>query len=258
MYVLLAAAGAGIEGSTYHLPSDGEGAQALTSETFAAVVGDTTQSGQTIIVEFFAPWCGHCKKLAPVWTRFADDVALDPEHSNKVKVAQVDCTANMLLCEQQGVAGFPTIKYYNDETPQLGASYEGGRESATELLSFASTLGPRCSHSRIGLCSESELEIISGYLKLSAEERKDLIDSAEAAIQKVNDEFDAAIQDLNARLRSAEKERDSTINYYHDTEFSLLQVHDSQSWSTIASISVSTTGHSEILNATLAFFVGHC
>lgn len=226
MYVLLAAAGAGIEGSTYHLPSDGEGAQALTSETFAAVVGDTTQSGQTIIVEFFAPWCGHCKQLAPVWTRFADDVALDPEHSSKVKVAQVDCTANMLLCQQQGVEGFPTIKYYNDETPQLGASYEGGRDSATQFLSFASTLGPRCSHSRMDLCSESELDIIRGYLKLSAEERKDLIDSAEADIQKVNDEFGAAIQDLNARLRSAEKERDSTINYYHDKEFSLLQVHD--------------------------------
>ena len=224
MYVLLAAAGAGIEGSKYHLPSDGEGAQALTSETFAAVVGDTTQSGQTIIVEFFAPWCGHCKQLAPVWTRFADDVALDPEHSSKVKVAQVDCTANMLLCQQQGVEGFPTIKYYNDETPQLGASYEGGRESATQFLSFASTLGPRCSHSRMDLCSESELDIIRGYLKLSAEERKDLIDSAEADIQKVNDEFGAAIQDLNARLRSAEKERDSTINYYHDKEFSLLQV----------------------------------
>ena len=90
MYVLLAAAGAGIEGTTYQLPSDGDGPQVLTTNSFGSIIDETTQSGQTIIVEFFAPWCGHCKKLAPVWTKFADDVALDPKHSNTLKVAQVD------------------------------------------------------------------------------------------------------------------------------------------------------------------------
>lgn len=226
MYVLLAATGAGIEGATYQLPSDGDGPQVLTTNTFGSIVGETTQSGQTIIVEFFAPWCGHCKKLAPVWTRFADDVALDPKHSNTLKVAQVDCTANALLCEQQGVGGYPTIKYYNAETTQLGSSYEGGRDSVAQLLSFAETLGPQCSHSHMDLCNESELEIIKGHLKRSAEERKDLLDSAEAALQKINGDFQAAVVDLNAKVRAAEKERDEVINYYHDKEFALLQVHD--------------------------------
>jgi hypothetical protein len=134
----------------------------------------------------------------------------------------------MALCKQQGVEGFPTIKYYNAETTQSGSVYEGGRESVAQLLSFAESLGPQCSHSHMDLCSESELEIIDGHLKRSAEERKDLLDSAEAAMQKINDDFRAAVEDLNARVRAAEKERDEIINYYHDNEFALLQVHDQQ------------------------------
>lgn len=211
----------------YQLPSNGEGALVLATANFADVVGGTSQSGQTVIVEFFAPWCGHCKRLAPVWSQFADAVAQhDLDHSNNLTVAQVDCTSNMLLCEQQGVKGFPTIKYYNDETGELGSSYEGERDSVAQLLSFASTLGPQCSHSRMDLCNDSELAIINNYLKLSADERTDLIDAAEASIRKINDDFDLAVQQLNARLRAAQNERDTTVQYYHDKEFALLQVND--------------------------------
>lgn len=224
-WILLSAMGVGIEGQVYRPPIENSVTH-LSSDTFADIVGDITQSEQTIIVEFFAPWCGHCKKLAPVWSQFAGEIAIDPEQNSTIKVAQVDCPANRAICDKHGVEGFPTIKYYNKDTPPLGTTYEGQRQSVEQLLDFASTLRPRCSHSRMDLCSESELGIIEGYLELSAQERKDLIDSAEEAIKKVVDEFDKAIIDLNERYSSIEKERESTINYYHDKEFTLLQVHD--------------------------------
>jgi protein disulfide-isomerase A6 len=58
------------------------------------------------IVEFYAPWCGHCQNLKPAYEKAA-------EHLNGLaKVAAVDCDddANKSLCGSMGVKGFPTLK----------------------------------------------------------------------------------------------------------------------------------------------------
>ncbi|PTB67675.1 thioredoxin-domain-containing protein [Trichoderma citrinoviride] len=65
-----------------------------------------TKSNHTSIVEFYAPWCGHCQNLKPAYEKAARNL------DGLAKVAAVDCDddANKALCGAQGVKGFPTLK----------------------------------------------------------------------------------------------------------------------------------------------------
>lgn len=90
-------------------------------ETFTA----TLEKGPAFI-KFFAPWCGHCKKLAPIWVRLAADL------KGKVTVAEVDCDANSALCSVNKIQGYPTLVYF---AKGMRSEYTGGRK-LEQLKSF--------------------------------------------------------------------------------------------------------------------------
>jgi len=89
----------------------------LVGKNFEEVV---FESGKDVFVEFYAPWCGHCKNLAPKWELLADEFA----HADNIIVAKVDSTENDTPAEIQG---FPTLVYYPAGNKE-GLKYEGGRE----------------------------------------------------------------------------------------------------------------------------------
>ncbi|XP_044758087.1 thioredoxin domain-containing protein 5 [Coccinella septempunctata] len=98
----------------------------LTAENFR----NTIQTGITFI-KFFAPWCGHCKSLAPTW----DDLNKKYEPTENIKIMKVDCTAqeNKGLCNDEKIDGFPTMYLYKDG--EKISEYTGSR-SLEDLSDF--------------------------------------------------------------------------------------------------------------------------
>ncbi|XP_058469880.1 protein disulfide-isomerase A6 isoform X2 [Solea solea] len=101
----------------------------LTNDNFDRLVLD---SGDVWMVEFFAPWCGHCKNLEPEWAAAAS--AVKEQTKGKVHLGAVDATVHQDLSSRYGVRGFPTIKIFRKgEEPE---DYQGGR-SRGDIISRA-------------------------------------------------------------------------------------------------------------------------
>jgi protein disulfide-isomerase A6 len=96
-------------------------------ENFDTIVGKIPA-----FVEFFAPWCGHCQRLAPEYEVVGDAFG---KYASRVAVAKIDCDAseNKPICNANDITGFPTLKWFSaDGTPE---SYQGGR-TADDIISF--------------------------------------------------------------------------------------------------------------------------
>lgn len=79
------------------------------------------------MVEFYAPWCGHCKRLEPEWAEAASEVK--EQTGGKVKLAAVDATTSQALASRYGIRGYPTIKiFHKDEDTPI--DYDGGRSKS--------------------------------------------------------------------------------------------------------------------------------
>ncbi|KAJ5587376.1 Protein disulfide-isomerase tigA [Penicillium hispanicum] len=99
------------------------------------------KSGKPALVEFFAPWCGHCKNLAPVYEELATAFAFAED---KVTVAKVDADANRDLGKRFGVQGFPTLKWFDGKSDKP-EEYNGGRdlESLSKWITDKTGIKPR-------------------------------------------------------------------------------------------------------------------
>ncbi|KAH1108528.1 hypothetical protein J1N35_012296 [Gossypium stocksii] len=76
----------------------------LTEENFHKEVGQDKGA----LVEFYAPWCGHCKKLAPEYEKLGESF----KKAKSVLIGKVDCDEHKSVCSKHGVQGYPTIQWF--------------------------------------------------------------------------------------------------------------------------------------------------
>lgn len=96
-------------------PASDKDVKVLSDATFDGAV---LKSKDIWMVEFYAPWCGHCKALEPEWNEAARTL------KGKVKLAKVDATENQALAQRFGIQGYPTILYWNYGEGKTSSKHE--------------------------------------------------------------------------------------------------------------------------------------
>uniref|UniRef100_A0A8C7S255 Protein disulfide-isomerase n=1 Tax=Oncorhynchus mykiss TaxID=8022 RepID=A0A8C7S255_ONCMY len=101
--------------------------QTVVAENFDAIVNNEEKD---VLIEFYAPWCGHCKSLEPKWKELGEKLSSDPN----IVIAKMDATANDVPSQYE-VRGFPTIFFAPAGQKMSPKKYEGARE-VSDFISY--------------------------------------------------------------------------------------------------------------------------
>jgi len=101
----------------------------VVGKNFDEIVNDESKD---VLIEFYAPWCGHCKKLTPIYDELAEKLKGEPE----ITIAKMDATANDVP-STFNVRGFPTIYFAPKGDKKNPKQYNGGREVSDFLTYLA-------------------------------------------------------------------------------------------------------------------------
>jgi len=153
--------------------------------------------------------------MKPSWDQLMEEYA----GSTSALIADVDCEGDgQALCEAHGVEGYPTIKWGDPANLQ---EYEGDREYE-DLKKFADeNLGPQCSPSKIDLCDEGQKALIEKYSATDKDVLIEQVEKIESEIQAVSDDFDKAIEKLQAEFEKLEKEKTEKLKGLENSSKSL-------------------------------------
>jgi protein disulfide-isomerase-like protein len=155
----------------------------LTPDNFEDIVMNE-EAG--VLVEFYAPWCGHCKALAPTYK----DVAATYAGDDNVVIAALDADKYRDLAQQYDVSGFPTLKWFGPGPGKAAEAYEGGRDGESFVDFVNSRMGTR----RVlgggvtddfGTVSALD-ELAEGFL--ASEAKEDVLAQAEEALGELEGE----------------------------------------------------------------------
>ncbi|XP_062036358.1 protein disulfide-isomerase A2 [Lepus europaeus] len=103
-------------------PPEEDGVLVLTQHSLDRAL----QEHHALLVEFYAPWCGHCQALAPEYSKAAAVLAAE---SARATLAKVDAAAEPELAREFGVTEYPTLKFFRDGNRTHPEDYTGPREA---------------------------------------------------------------------------------------------------------------------------------
>uniref|UniRef100_A0AAZ3PA79 protein disulfide-isomerase n=1 Tax=Oncorhynchus tshawytscha TaxID=74940 RepID=A0AAZ3PA79_ONCTS len=135
-----------------------------------------------ILVEFYAPWCGHCKALVPEYAKAASMLKAD---GSEIRLAKVDATEEADLAQEYGVRGYPTIKFFKGGDKESPKEYSAGRQ-ADDIVNWlkkrtgpaATTLGEVAQAE--SMIAENEVAVIGFFKDAESEGATAFLKAAEA------------------------------------------------------------------------------
>ena len=161
----------------------------------------------TLFVKFFAPWCGHCKKLKPDWDKLTEKYK-----DSDITVTEVDCTVEKDVCDSVGVKGFPTLKY-----GEAGAleDYRGPR-TFEALDAHASQLKPGCNALTLENCSEDEVAEVEALRAKTQDELRDMLGAEAKEREEAETEFKDGVENLQLLFKELQLGREALLSDIRD------------------------------------------
>jgi protein disulfide-isomerase A1 len=145
---------------------------------------DALKEHKLLMVEFYAPWCGHCKALAPEYSKAAGQLK---DESSDIRLAKLDATAEEKAASKFEIEGYPTLKLFQDGKPM---EYMGGNDAKSIVAWLKKKTGPPAKQLK------------------TAEDAQEFIKSADVAV--VGFFEDEASDDAKAFIEVA-KEKDDVL-----------------------------------------------
>ena len=75
---------------------------------------DAIETIDKLLVEFYAPWCDHCKQFAPEYVKAAEILK-----KKKIRVAKIDGSENREIVDKYNVKGYPSLIYFVEGNPRI-------------------------------------------------------------------------------------------------------------------------------------------
>lgn len=163
------------------------------------------QEFKHVLVKFYAPWCGHCKAMAPEYVKAAKQLL---NEGLDIKIAKVDATAETQLAETYEVRGYPTLKFFRDGKP---AEYKGGRVADDIVRWLKKKTGPPAldlssADSAKSFVDSADVVVVGFFKDQSSEDAKQFLEAA-----NVVDEHPFAITSDDAVYKELGASKDGVV-----------------------------------------------